>query len=171
MRSLRNKYSLLRCVSGVGVVSYNPPPGYSLQFGAVTRIEFRQMKGRGDGLQKDNYETVLGVFQFVFQHNENESTIKIQTSLDESPLGSVGMDEMADANRTLVWVTHRTTGRGIQTMIGHSHSGQNSRQAANVEREVGQPSIVYPKRRLYAETVGGISHGSVPCLRPTGRRV
>ena len=106
-----------------------------------------------------------------FQHNENESTIKIQTSLDESPLGSAGMDETGDANRTLVWVTHRTTGRGIQTMIGHSHSGQNSRRAANGEREVGQPSIVYKKRRLYTETVGGISHGSVPCLRLTGRIV
>ena len=106
-----------------------------------------------------------------FQHNENESTIKIQTSLDESPLGSVGMDETGDANWTLAWVTHMTTGRGIQTMIGQSHSGQNSRRAANGERKVGQPSIVYPKRRLYTETVGGISHGSVPCLRPTGRIV
>ena len=40
-------------------------------------------------------------------------------------------------------------------MIGHSHSGQNSRRAANGEREVGQPSIIYQKRRLYTETVGG----------------
>ena len=106
-----------------------------------------------------------------FQHNEYESTIKIQTSLGGSPLRSDGMDETGDANRTLVWVTHRTTGRGGQTMIGHSHSGQNSRRAANVEREVGQPSIVYLKRQLYTETVGGISHGSVPWLRPTGRIV
>ena len=105
------------------------------------------MKGRGDGQQKDNYETVLGVFRLFFQHNENESTIKIQTSLSESPLRSVGVDETGDANRTLVWVTHRTTGQGIQTMIG-----QNSRRAANVERELGQPSIVYLKRRLYTET-------------------
>ena len=32
----------------------------------VTRIEFRRIKGRGDGQQKDNYETVLGVFRFFF---------------------------------------------------------------------------------------------------------
>ena len=36
-------------------------------------------------------------------------------------------------------------------MIGHSHSGQNSRRAANVERGVGQPSIVYLKRRVYTD--------------------
>ena len=85
------------------------------------------------------------------------------------------VDETGDVNQTLVWVTHRTTGRGGHTMIGsirtHSFSGQNSRQAANVERDVGQPSIGYPKRRLHTETVGGISHGSVPCLRPTSRIV
>ena len=104
-----------------------------------------------------------------FQHNKNESTIRIQTSLTGSPLRPDGVDETGDANRTLVWVTHRTTGRGGQTMIGliriHSLSGQNSRQAANVEREVSQPSIGYLKRRLCTETVGGISHGSVPCIR------
>ena len=33
-----------------------------------------------------------------FQHNENESTIKIQTSLGGSPLRSDGMDETGDAN-------------------------------------------------------------------------
>ena len=82
------------------------------------------------------------------------------------------MEETGDANRTLVWVTHRTTGRGGQTMIGlnqtHSLSGRNSRRAANVEREVGQPLISYLKSQLHTETVGGISHGSVTCLRPTG---
>ena len=60
-------------------------------------------------------------------------------------------------------------------MIGsirtQSVSGQNSRRAANVEREVGQPAIGYLKRRVYTETVGGISHGSVPCLHPTDRIV
>ena len=53
-------------------------------------------------------------------------------------------------------------------MIGHSHSGQNSLQAANVEREVGQPSIVYLKRRLYTETVGGISVGGMFYVRRAG---
>ena len=100
-----------------------------------------------------------------FQHNENESTISIQTFLSGSPRKSDGVDEMGDVNRTLVWVTHRTTGRGEHTMIGsiraHSFSGQNSRRAANVEREVSQPSIGYLKRRLHTETVGGTSHGNV----------
>ena len=101
--------------------------------------------------------------------------IKIQTSLSGSPLRSDGVDKTGDANRTLVWVTHRTTGRGGQTMIGsirtHSYNGQNSRRAAKVEHEVGQPSIGDMKRRRYTETVGGKSHRSVPCLRPTGRIV
>ena len=73
--------------------------------------------------------------------------IKIQTSLSWSPLRSDGVDETGDANRTLVWVTHRTNGRGEQTLIGlirtHSINGQNSQRATNVEREVGQPSIGY----------------------------
>ena len=110
-----------------------------------------------------------------FQHNENESTIEIQTSLSGSPLRPDGVDETGDANRTLVWGARRTTGRGGQTTIGsirtHSLSGWKSRQAANAEREVGQPSIGCLNRRLCTETVGGISHGSVPCLRPTGRIV
>ena len=103
------------------------------------------------------------------------STIKIQTPTSGSPLRSDKMNEVGDANRTLVWVTHRTTERGIHRwktmMLGHSHNGQNSRRAANVERGVGQPSIVYWKRRVYTETVGGIANGSVPCLRPMDRIV
>ena len=83
-----------------------------------------------------------------FLHNENQSTIKIQTPISTSPLRS---DEMGDANQTLVWLTHRTTGRGIHrwktTLIGHSHNEQNSRRAANVERGVGQPSIEYRDSR------------------------
>ena len=47
-----------------------------------------------------------------FQHNENESTIEMQTSLSGSPLRSDGVDETGDANRTLVWVARRTTGHG-----------------------------------------------------------
>ena len=122
------------------------------------------MRWTAEGQLRDSTRSI----PICFQHNENESTIKTQTSLGGSPLRSDVMDETGDANRNLVWVTHRTTGRGGQTMIGHSHSRHNSRRAANVEREVGQPSIVYMKRRLYTETVGGISHGSVPCLRPMG---
>ena len=50
-------------------------------------------------------------------------------------------------------------------------SGQNSRRAANVEREVGKPAIGYLKKRVDTETVGEISHGSMPCLHQTGRIV
>ena len=53
--------------------------------------------------------------EYFFQRNENKSTIKIQTSLSGSPLKSDGGDETGDVNRTLVWVTHRTTGRGGHT--------------------------------------------------------
>ena len=131
----------------------------------VTRIEFGRIKGRGDG-QRENYdETVLGVFRF--QHNKNESTVEMQTSLSGSPLRSDGVDETGDANRTLVWVARRTTGRGGETTIGsirtHSLRGWNSRRAANAERVVGQSSIGYLKRQSSIKTVGGISHGSVPC--------
>ena len=38
------------------------------------------------------------------QYNENERTIKIQTSLSRSPLKSDGVDETGEADRTLVWV-------------------------------------------------------------------
>ena len=76
-----------------------------------------------EGQLKDSIRSI----PTFFLHNENQSTTKIQTSISGSPLRSDGMDEMGDVNRTLVWVTHRTTGRGIQTMIGHSHNRQNSR--------------------------------------------
>ena len=36
---------------------------------------------------------------------------------------------------------------------------------------VGQPAIGYLKRRIDTETVSGISHESVPCLRPTDQIV
>ena len=131
----------------------------------VTRIEFRRIKGRGDGWWQDNYETVLGVLFFV--HNENQSTIKIQTYVSGSPPKSDGADETGDASRILVWGTPSTTGRGghmrIASIRTQTVSGQNSRRAANVEREVGQLAIGYLRRRVYTETVGGISHGSVPC--------
>ena len=38
----------------------------------VTRIEFGRIKGRGDGQRKDNYETVLGVFDYLSTQRERE---------------------------------------------------------------------------------------------------
>ena len=98
-----------------------------------------------------------------FLHNENQSTIKIQTYISGSPPKSDGQDETGDTSRILVWVTPKTTGRGGHMKIASSRtqpvSGQNSRRTANVEREVGLPAIGYLKRRVDTETVGGISHG------------
>ena len=106
---------------------------------------------------------------------ERQEPLLLNQIFNSGQVMSDGVDETGDANRTLVWVTHRTTGRDGHMTIGsiqtHSLNEQNSRRAANVEREVCQPSIGYLKRRLHTETVGGISHGSVPCLRPTGRIV
>ena len=100
----------------------------------------------------------------TFLHNENQSTMKIQTYISGSPPKSDGADETGDASRILVWGTPRTTGRS-------GLSGQNSRRAASVEPEVGQPAIGYLKRRVDTGTVGGISHGSVPCLHQTDQIV
>ena len=73
-----------------------------------------------------------------FQHKENESTIRIQTSLTGSPLRPDGVDETGDANRTLVWVTHRTTGRGGQMMIGFPHDmGPPVLEFSSQQQEVG----------------------------------
>ena len=110
-----------------------------------------------------------------FLHNENQSTIKIQTYISGNPPKSDGADKTGDASRILVWGTPRTTGRGghmrISSIRTQSVSGQNSRWAANVEREVGQPAIGYLKKRADSETVGGISRGSVPYLHQTDRIV
>ena len=59
-----------------------------------------------------------------FLHNENQSTIKIQTYISGSPLRSDGVDKTGEANRILVWVTHRTTGRGGHMMIGSIRTEQ-----------------------------------------------
>ena len=45
---------------------------------------------------------------------------------------------------------------------------QRTEQPAGRKRRVGgRPAVnrIYQKRRVYTETVGGIAHGSVPCLR------
>ena len=70
-----------------------------------------------------------------FQHNENESTNEMQTSLSRSPLRSDGVDGTGDANQT--------TGRGGQVTLGsirtRSLRRRNSRRVVNAEQEVGQP--------------------------------
>ena len=66
---------------------------------------------------------------------------------------------------------HRGGHMKIASIRTQPVSGQNSWGATNVEREVGQPAIGYLKRRVDTETVGGISHGSVPCLHQPDRIV
>ena len=114
-----------------------------------------------EGQLRDSTWSIL-----IFLH-KNQSTIQIQTYISGSPPKSDGADETGD--------TSRTAGRGGHMKIASSRtqpvSGQNSRRTANVEREVGQPAIGYLKRRVDTETVGGISHGSVPCLHQTDRIV
>ena len=101
-----------------------------------------------------------------FLHNENQSTIKIQTYISGSPPKSDGADETGDASRILVWGTPRITGRGghmrIASIRTQPVSGQNSRRAANVEREVGQPAIGYLRRWVYTE-----AEACLVCIRRT----
>ena len=83
---------------------------------------------------------------------------------------------MGDANQTLVWVIHITTRRGIHrwktTTIGHSHNGQNSRRAANVERGGGGGGGRPAVNNILEETgVHRDNPRSVPCSRPTDRIV
>ena len=72
------------------------------------------------------------------REREYESTNEMTTSLNGSPRRSDGVDGTEDANRTLILVTHRTTGRGGQASLGsirtHSLRIRNSRRVANDER-------------------------------------
>ena len=59
------------------------------------------------------------------------------------------MDETGDANRTLVWVTHRTTGRGGHTTIGSIWTHSLSHRTAGKHRAGGRPAV----NRIPEETV------------------
>ena len=58
----------------------------------VTRIEFRRIKGRGDGQQKDNYETVLGVFRFFFKPQQREREYDQDTDLPRRESTQISWD-------------------------------------------------------------------------------
>ena len=93
----------------------------------------------------DGGRTTKRQYSDFFSHNENQSTIKIQTYISGNPPKSDGADETGDASRILIWGTPRATSRSghmrITSIRTHPVSGQNSLRAANVEREVGQPAI------------------------------
>ena len=86
-------------------------PGYLLHLVPVTRIEFRRINGRGDGWRRTTKGSTRSILTF-FLHNENQSTIKIQTYNNKNPPMLDGVDRMEDASRILVWGTPRTTGCG-----------------------------------------------------------
>ena len=46
-----------------------------------------------------------------FQHNENQSTIEIQTDTGENPPMSDGVDETGDVSQILVWDIPKTVDR------------------------------------------------------------
>ena len=86
-----------------------------------------------------------------FLHNENQSTIKIQTPISGSPLRSDEMNEMGDANRTLVWVTHRNYRTGY-TQVEDDDAwtfAQRTEQPAGRKRRVGGRPVV---NRVLEET-------------------
>ena len=97
------------------------------------------MKGRGDGQQKDNYETVLGVFR-IFFNTEYESMIKIQTSLSESPLRSVWMDETGDAKPDS-GLGHTQDYRTRYTDDDWTFTQQTEQPAGRKRRAGGRPAV------------------------------
>ena len=68
-----------------------------------------------------------------FLHNENQSTIEIQTNTSENPPISDGADETGDVSRILVWDMAKTIGRS------------GGRRAKSVEWKADQPAIGYLK--------------------------
>ena len=76
-----------------------------------------------------------------FKH-ENESMIKMHISLSGSPLKSDEINETGDVNRTLVWVTHRTTRSGGHTQWPEQPMGCKRRAG-------GRPAV----DRISAKTV------------------
>ena len=85
-----------------------------------------------------------------FLHNENQSTIKIQTYIS-GPDSGLGYTQ-----------DYRSRWTHENCVVLDSVSGQNSRRAASVQREVGQPAIGYLKKRVYTETIGGIPRRDRP---------
>ena len=77
-----------------------------------------------------------------FQHNENESMIKIQTSLSGSPLRSDGVDETGDANRTLGYTQDYRTRWTHDDCNGPDSFTQRTEQPAGRKRRAGgRPAV------------------------------
>ena len=76
-------------------------------------------------------ETAERKYSDFFLHNENQSTIKIQTDIDENPPKSDGVDETVDVSRIRVWDIPRTVIRS------------GGRRIENVEKYANQRVIGY----------------------------
>ena len=87
----------------------------------------------------------------------------------------MGADETGEVSRILVWGTPRTTGRGGNMKIASIRTivSQRTEQPADRTcRAGGRPAgDRIPEETIDTETASGISHGSVPCLRPTDQIV
>ena len=94
-----------------------------------------------EGQLRDSTRSILT----FFKHNENQSTIKIQTYNNGNPPMSDGADRTEDASWILIWGTPMTTGRSghekFASIRTQSVSGENSRRATNAEWGIGQPEI------------------------------
>ena len=57
---------------------------------------------------EETAERQYSEYSEFFLHNENQSTIKIQTDIGENPPKSDGVDETVDVSRIRVWDIPRT---------------------------------------------------------------
>ena len=80
-----------------------------------------------EGQLRDSIQSIPN----IFLHNENQSTIEIQTDTRENPPKSDGADETGDASQILVWNIPKTIGR----------SGR--RRSKSVEQKADQLVIEY----------------------------
>ena len=118
----------------------------------VTRIEFGRIKGRGDGQQENNDETVLGVFQLFF----NTTRTRVRSRY-RPPSAGVHSGQMGWTRRRRKPDSGLGRTQDYRTRWTHEDWVDSDSFAQKMEREVGQPSIGYQTRWLSAETVSGIS--------------
>ena len=137
----------------------------------VSRIEFRRIKGRGNRQQQDDYETVLGVFQFFSTHRERKYGQDTDLPQRSTQIRWGGQDGRREPDSGLGHTQDYRTRWTDDDRVDPDSFIQRTEQPAGRKRRAGGRLAADLKRRRYTETVGGISHGSVPCLRSTGRIV
>ena len=100
-----------------------------------------------------------------FQHNENERY--------RTPSAGVHSDQMGWTRREPdSGLGHTQDYRTRYTDDDRTFTQRTEQPAGRKRRAGGRPAGNHiPEETGYTETIGGISHGSVPCLRPTDRIV